>query len=95
MKKLLLVLLLMITSTAYADPLQEVYKQWACNKLCTKSYTETETNYLGNKITYECVACKHEFCMLPTGEQILWKYNYYRKFVQNAEYPFVYRWVKY
>ena len=84
-----------VASSSFDNTMQETYKRWACANTCTKTYTETETNYLGNKITYECVACKHEFCMMPTGEQIFWKDNIYRKFNQDTTYPFVYRWVKY
>lgn len=99
MKKVILILLLFIMhSVAYgavnAD-LQATYKRWACANTCTKAYTETETNYFGNKVTYKCVACKYNFCMLPTGEQIFFEYNSYGKINQNSTYPFVFRWVQY
>lgn len=95
MRKIILVLLLMVTSTAFADEFQDTYQRWACANTCTKTYTESETNIWGNKVNYQCVACKYDFCMMPTGEQVFWKYNYYRKFIEDASYPFVYRWVKY
>ena len=98
MKKILFIaLLLLISGRVFAvdASLQAHYQRWACVNTCTKTYTETETNYFGNKVTYSCVACKYDFCMMPTGEQVFWKYNSYGKFKQGATYPFVYRWVKY
>lgn len=99
MKRIALILLLFLMhSVVYATvdaDLQATYKRWACVNTCTKSYIETEINYFGNKVTYNCVACKYDFCMMPTGEQVFWKYNYYRKLNQGSTYPFVYRWAKY
>lgn len=96
MKRIILVLVLMvISSSAYADALQNHYQRWACENTCTKPYIETETNAWGNKITYTCVACKYDFCMLPSGANMNWQYNYYRTMKQNTDYPFIYRWIKY
>lgn len=96
MKRVFLFLSLMLISLpTYADALQNHYQRWACANTCTKAYIETETNAWGNRITYNCVACKYNFCMLPTGSNMNWEYNYYRKMKPGADYPFVYRWVKY